>query len=312
MLPDATVENRTVTPAPTSTPVPHLQMTLDLGSRDPGPYEEALFALGAVSVTLEDAADDPVLEPAPGETPLWPTVVVKALFDAEADRDALAAALADAIPGAPAARIELLPDRAWEREWLKDFRPMRFGRRLWVCPGGMAPDAADALCIELDPGLAFGSGTHPTTALCLEWLEATDVEGRDVVDYGCGSGILAIAAASLGAAAVRAVDIDPQALLATQENAARNRVSDRISTTGECGLPDAGADVVLANILAGPLIELAPRLGLAVRHGGAIALSGILIGQADAVTAAYRPWFDIALAATRDGWALLTGVRSAD
>jgi len=312
MLPDATVENRTVTPAPYSNPVPHLQMTLDLGSRDPGPYEEALFALGAVSVTLEDAADDAVLEPAPGETPLWPTVIVKALFDADADRESLAAALAAACPDAPPARIELLPDRAWEREWLKDFRPMRFGRRLWVCPGGMAPGAPNAVRIELDPGLAFGTGTHPTTALCLEWLEAVDLTGREVVDYGCGSGILAIAAARLGARAVRAVDIDPQALIATHENAVRNRVSDRVHATGEPGLPDASADVVVANILAGPLVELAPPLALAVRHGGAIALSGILLEQADAVTAAYRPWFDIGIAATRDGWALLTGARRAN
>ena len=299
------IEN--VTPAP----FPQLQLTLDIGSRNPEPFEDALFELGAVSVTLEDAADDPVLEPAPGETPLWPTVVVKAVFGAQADADVIAACLAQALPDAPAPRFETLPDKAWEREWLKDFRPMRFGRRLWVCPGGQPAGAPDAVRIELDPGLAFGTGTHPTTALCLEWLDAQDLAGLAVVDYGCGSGILAIAAAKLGAAAVLAMDIDPQALTATHENAQRNSVADRIAVTGDPRLAAGGADALLANILAGPLVDLAPRFAEALRPGGHLALSGLLLEQADTVTAAYRPWFDIATAATRDGWALLAGRRRA-
>jgi ribosomal protein L11 methyltransferase len=292
--------------------MPFLQLTLDIGRSAPEPCEDALFDLGALAVTLEDAADDPVLEPAPGQTPLWPTVRLKALFPEDADRAWLAESLARRVPSRPEVQFELVVDRAWEREWLKDFRPMRFGRRLWVCPGGMPADDPDAIRIELDPGLAFGTGTHPTTALCLEWLDGHDVAGRQVVDYGCGSGILAIAAARLGAATVHAMDIDPQALIATHDNAVRNGVRERITLAAEPGLEPGGADVLLANILAGPLVELAPRFAQAVRPGGALALSGLLADQAAAVTAAYRPWFDIATAATRDGWVLLAGRRRTD
>jgi ribosomal protein L11 methyltransferase len=291
--------------------MPFLQLTLDVGAADPGPCEDVLFDLGAVSVTLEDAADDPVLEPAPGETPLWPTVRVKALFAADVDRDDLAGSVARRLAGSPPPRFEVIADRAWEREWLKDFAPMRFGRRLWVCPGGLPAGDPDAVRIELDPGLAFGTGTHPTTGMCLEWLDGSDPRGCDVVDYGCGSGILAIAALKLGAARVRAVDIDPQALIATRDNALRNAVETRLTVTGDPSLADRSVDLLLANILAGPLIELAPRFAAAVRPGGAVVLSGILAGQADAVTAAYRAWFDIGLTATRDGWGLLSGRRRA-
>jgi ribosomal protein L11 methyltransferase len=289
--------------------VPHLQLTLDLGTRDPSPYEDALFELGAVSVTLEDAADDPVLEPAPGATPLWPTVVVKALFDAGADPAAIASALARRLPGGPAPSYQTVADQAWERVWLEDFRPMRFGHRLWVCPGGLPAGAPDAVRIELDPGLAFGTGTHPTTALCLEWLDGHGLGGRDVVDYGCGSGILAIAAARLGASRVRAVDIDPQALIATRENALRNGVAGQVDITADAQLETGSADVLLANILAGPLVDLAQRFAAALRPGGLLALSGLLAEQADAVTAAYRPWFHIETTTTRDGWVLLGGRR---
>jgi ribosomal protein L11 methyltransferase len=292
--------------------VPHLQLTIDIGPRDPAPYEDALFELGAVSVTLEDAADDPVLEPAPGETPLWPTIVVKALFDAAVSPPTLADEFARALPDAPPPRFETVADKAWEREWLRDFRPMRFGRRLWVCPGGLPADDPDAIRVELDPGLAFGTGTHPTTALCLEWLDSQDVAGSATVDYGCGSGILAIAAAKLGAASVRAVDIDPQALVATRDNATRNGVTASLVITSDAELGERSADLLLANILAGPLVELAPRYARALRPGGRLALSGLLVEQASAVTAAYRPWFDIATLATRDGWALLSGRRRGD
>jgi len=285
--------------------VPHLQLTIDLGEREPAPYEDALFELGAVAVTLEDAADDPVLEPGPGETPLWPTVVVKALFDPDTDPAAITRALAGALPDSPPPRFEVLADQAWERVWLEDFRPMRFGRRLWVCPGGLPAGDDDAIRIELDPGLAFGTGTHPTTALCLAWLDGQDLAGCSVVDYGCGSGILAVAAAKLGAAHVVAVDIDPQALIATRDNALRNGVAGILTVTGEPALAPLRADVLLANILAGPLVELAPRFAEAVVPGGHLALSGLLPGQADAVTAAYRPWFHIETTTTRDGWVLL-------
>jgi ribosomal protein L11 methyltransferase len=309
--------------------MPFLQLSLDIGSRNPGPYEDALFDLGALSVTLLDAADDPVLEPAPGATPLWPTIVVRAVFDAGADVNAVRSALA-AAPGldpllvAETAAFETIADRAWEREWLKDFKPMLFGRRLWVCPGGQRPDEPPSIgndatveprvLLELDPGLAFGTGTHATTALCLEWLDSAAQDGdwlagAEVIDYGCGSGILAIAALLLGARQAIGMDIDPQALLATRQNAERNGVLDRLHVTDDPQVGRAEADAVLANILAGPLIELAPLLAERTRPGGRIALSGLLAEQADAVTAAYQPWFDIGLTGARDGWGLLTGCR---
>ncbi len=322
--------------------MPFLQFTLDIGARSPEPYEDALFALGALSVTLFDAADDPVLEPAPGAMPLWPTIVVSAVFPSDADIAGVRAALG-AMPGldslliAEKSRIDPVADRDWEREWLKDFRPMRFGERLWVCPGGQRPPALDPsrdpgedagtatpatrrqsgaapapVLLELDPGLAFGTGTHPTTALCLEWLDsgaASWLAGADVLDYGCGSGILAIAAIKLGARHAIAMDIDFQALLATRENAERNAVDDRLVVTDnrECG--GRQVDALMANILAGPLVELAPVLAGLVRTGGRIALSGLLLEQVDQVTAAYAPWFDMALTGTRDDWGLLTGRR---
>ena len=288
--------------------MPLLQLTLEIGGRDPEPLEELLLESGALSVTLEDAADDPVLEPAPGQTPLWPTVRIKALFPDDPGTTRVIEQLRAQLPRELPFALEPLPDKPWEREWLKDFRPMRFGRRLWVCPGGQDAGDADAVIVRLDPGLAFGTGTHPTTAMCLEWLDQIDLEGRTIVDYGCGSGILAIAALKLGASRALAIDIDPQALLATSENAARNEVTG-LELSSEPELPDGCADVLVANILAGPLVELAPRLAAAVKAGGNIALSGILTGQAPTVTAAYQPWFDIDLAASREDWGLLSGRR---
>ncbi|HEX5650005.1 MAG TPA: 50S ribosomal protein L11 methyltransferase [Steroidobacteraceae bacterium] len=312
--------------------MPFLQLTIDLGARKPEPYEEALFSLGALSVTLLDAADDPVLEPAPGAMPLWPTVIVSAVFPADADvagiRTALGATAGlDPLLIAEKSHVEAVADRAWEREWLKDFRPMRFGRRLWVCPGGQRPPADEAsartsahdapsgepVLVELDPGLAFGTGTHATTALCLEWLDSGAdswlLEAGRVIDYGCGSGILAIAALKLGARQAVAMDIDPQALLATRENAERNDVADRLEVTDDRDCGGSVADVLIANILAGPLAQLAPALAERVRPRGRIALCGLLLEQADAVTAAYRPWFDIDLTCAREDWGLLTGRR---
>lgn len=286
--------------------MPFLQLILPIGSADPAPFEDALLAAGATSITLEDAGDDPVLEPPPGSTPLWPSVRIKALFDAAVDPDALRASFPDA-------SFEPVADRAWEREWLKDFRPMRFGRRLWICPGGQRPPldarASETCLIELDPGLAFGTGTHPTTALCLEWLDSEALPGTFVIDYGCGSGVLAIAALKLGAAAALAIDIDPQALIATRENAARNDVAEHLTVA----LPDDAAarkgDILLANILAEPLLELAPAFAERVGAGGRVVLSGILQSQAAPVASRYAAWFDMRPAIVRADWALLHGVR---
>jgi ribosomal protein L11 methyltransferase len=297
--------------------MPFLKLELMAGTQDPETFEDALFAAGATSVTLADAADNPVLEPAPGATPLWPTVRVEALFPGDTDPLEVIAVLQESLPEPwPEWHFSLLADRTWEREWLKDFRPMRFGRRLWVCPGGQRPDAMelaaeglDPVILELDPGLAFGTGTHPTTALCLEWLDGADVRGVDVIDYGCGSGILAVAALKLGAAAAIGVDIDPQALTASRENAMRNRVESRLQCLATTEPLERQARVVLANILAEPLQTLAAFLKDRVAPGGHIVLSGILTTQAATVAACYAPWFDIGPVVSRDGWARLDGVR---
>lgn len=290
--------------------MPFLQFTLELGRADPEPVEEALFAVGALSVTLEDAADDPILEPAPGALPLWPTVNVKALFDADTSPDALLAELRMHLADIPTHRFERLEDRPWEREWLKDFKAMRFGERLWICPDGMRPEQADAVIVDLDPGLAFGTGTHPTTALCLEWLDANPPRDKHIIDYGCGSGILAIAALKLGARHAQGVDIDPQALIASRDNAQRNQVLPQLDVSlSDTAL--APTEVVLANILAGPLAELAPRLAALTRPGGHIVLSGVLTDQAESVHNAYSPWFEMEPCAFRDGWTRLSGVRRA-
>jgi ribosomal protein L11 methyltransferase len=298
--------------------MPFLQLTLAIGSADPESYEDALFGAGALSVTLEDAADNPVLEPAPGTTPLWPHVRVKALFDAAADRDVIRLLLEEQLsPPLPPLEFESIADRAWEREWLKDFRPMQFGRRLWICPDGQRPSLSaeasrDAVFIDLDPGLAFGTGTHPTTALCLQWLDSANLEGKTVLDYGCGSGILAIAALKLGGASALAVDIDPQAIIATRENAARNRISSQLIAMTVDEMTPTPADVVLANILAEPLLALAPDLAALTKPGGRIVLSGLLNEQAPQVATRYGAWFHIAPISVQDGWARIDGIRNSD
>ena len=295
--------------------MPFLQLTVDIGKTDPELIEDALFVAGATSVTLQDSADDPILEPAPGATPLWPTVTVKALFDGDANEDVVAAKLEALVGVLPMHRFERVEDRVWEREWLKDFKPMQFGKRLWVCPGGMLPPS-DLLpaassqwpvaLLQLDPGLAFGTGTHPTTALCLEWLDGADVVGKAIVDYGCGSGILAIAALKLGAASAIGVDIDEQALIASKDNAERNGVNERLTLPSiTASLPQV--DIVLANILAGPLDELAPKLASLVRPHGKVVLSGLLKEQAAGLAKRYQAWFDMDEPVYRDDWARLVG-----
>ncbi len=282
-----------------------LHFDRDLAERAAGEIE----ALGAAAVTLEDARDDPVLEPAPGDTPLWPEIVLTALFEDGPEGRLTAMADTDVWSARRGFHLSRIEDKAWEREWLRDFRPMRFGRHLWVCPGDQRPaDEQSAVTIHLDPGLAFGTGTHATTALCLEWLDANPPVGMRVVDFGCGSGILAIAAARLGASEVAATDIDPQALTATRANAARNRIAGRVRVTpADDQVPEA--DLVMANILAGPLIDLAPRFARALRPGATLVMSGILAEQTEPVISAYAEWFDFRDPAERDGWVRLTGRR---
>lgn len=295
--------------------MPWLQISFDIVQDQAPLLEAALENAGALAVTLGDAGDDPQLEPPPGAMPLWQGVRLTALFEdggeARARVEALASALASQTRSPPL--IEQIADRAWERVWLDDFAPTRFGRRLWVCPRGQAPDPAetgpDTVIVELDPGLAFGTGHHATTALCLEWLDAADLAGKTVLDYGCGSGILAIAALRLGAARSIAVDHDPQALEATRDNAGENRVGDRLQVLAPADLPQMQAEVLLANILAGPLVELAPRLTELVAPGGDLVLSGILRNQAEQVAAAYRAGFELEPPRTREDWTLIAGRR---
>lgn len=274
--------------------------------------EAALFELGAVSVSLLDAADHPLHEPGPGEMPVWPQVVVRALFARDRAPDELSAAVLEAGIVDDSAAIEFanLAGRDWERAWMDRFRPMSFGNGLWICPSHVPPDPDWPLVVRLDPGLAFGSGTHPTTALCLEWIAALSGDLDRVIDFGCGSGVLAIAAALKGARDTIAIDHDPQALTATRDNASRNGVAGRIRTcTPEqfAQSPDNGetAGLVIANILAGPLIELAPTLSRLVAARGELILSGILPEQAEAVAAAYRQFDPRPSITERDGWVRL-------
>lgn len=289
--------------------MPFLQLTIELGATNPTPVEEALFETGALSVTLEDAADDPILEPALGTLPLWPTVKIRAIFNDDADQAAILNGLSERMNlPLPAHLFEILADRIWEREWLKDFHAMRFGERLWICPAGQYPSDPNAVIVDLDPGLAFGTGTHATTALCLQWLDQHAPIDKNVIDYGCGSGILAIAALKLGAHRAVGVDIDPQALLASRDNAERNQVSEFLSLSLEANDVPA-AELVIANILAGPLQSLAVRLAELTLPGGHLVLSGVLTEQAPAVENIYCAWFDMDTTVFQDGWARLSGTR---
>jgi ribosomal protein L11 methyltransferase len=290
--------------------VPQLALTLTLEGLDTERVEQACFEFGALAVSYTDQRDDPILEPAPGEFRLWPHSRLQALFPFETSPEELVAGLSHVLRVEPARfTLETLADRVWEREWLRDFHPMCFGQRLWVAPHHSHVHTTGAVIVRLDPGLAFGTGTHATTAMCLAWLDEHAGDGKVAIDYGCGSGVLAVAATKLGAREAFAFDIDPQALTATRDNAAANDVADRVHVIDDDARLPAGADLLMANILCGPLCELAPRFAALTRAGGHIVLAGLLATQADEVTRAHAPWFDIAPFATRDGWTALTGVR---
>jgi ribosomal protein L11 methyltransferase len=294
--------------------MPFYEIEFPLGALSPDALDDALLEIGALSVTYVDRADqEPVLEPKPGEMRLWRDTLVRALFDQSSEPVLILQQLMLRLSAdiAAKARVRAVADQAWERVCLSGWKSMRFGRRLWVCPTtAPLPDDPQAIVVRLDPGLAFGTGSHPTTALCLQVLDSLELAGRSVIDYGCGSGILGVAALKLGAAAVTAVDIDSQALTATRDNAARNDVAARIT------VQDADADLprafcVLANILAGPLIELAPRLTAACESGGYLVLSGLLRTQAYAVKAAYASGFDKVQIASQDEWCCIHARRGA-
>ena len=268
---------------------------------------DALSECGAAAVTFEDDADQPIYEPDVGETPLWTATRLTALFDAETRSEDVTKMLTNVMDEVPHFKVEAVEDKDWEREWMANFQPIQFGERLWICPSWHQPPAPEAVNILLDPGLAFGTGTHATTALCLNWLDTADLTGKYVIDYGCGSGILAIAAALLGAEKVIAVDTDPQALEATRANAKRNGVDIEAYLPGEC--PDEPCDLLLANILAGPLQTLAPRFANLCKPAADIVLSGILQTQADVVSDSYSAWFAMQAATQKEDWIRLSGQR---
>ncbi len=291
--------------------MPWLQLSLEAMEHSADQLEDALLQAGAVAVTLHDAGDQPLFEPGPGETPLWPHTRVTGLFDAQTDIAVIKQILRQVLSTQrlPECCMERLEERDWVRTWMDDFHPMRFGERLWVCPSHQPPPDPAAINVMLDPGLAFGTGTHPTTSLCLSWLDGVELARETVIDYGCGSGILAIAAAKLGACQVWAVDIDPQALLACDDNAADNDVAGKVALCEPPALPPVRADSLIANILAGPLIRLAPHFAKLVKPGGRIALSGILDYQAQEVESAFVDWFDFGPSRRQEGWVLLEGLR---
>jgi len=297
--------------------MPWLELSLIVRTEQQPGTEEALDDLGALSITLQDAnAETPdeqaIFEPGVGELPLWPTITLNALFDEHTDRRGLSAALGELLPWLEPDQLTFrdVADQDWERAWMDQFKPMPFGRRLWIYPWNIEPPADESLVVvRLDPGLAFGSGTHPTTALCLEWLDGLDLAGKTVTDFGCGSGILAIAALKLGATSAVGVDNDPQALTASIDNAERNGVADRLALFLPDDVDAEPADVFIANILAGPLGELAPTFAAAAKPGAPFAISGILIGQQDELLQRYAEWFDDLRVDTREDWVRISGRR---
>ncbi|AFI88385.1 50S ribosomal protein L11 methyltransferase [Pectobacterium parmentieri] len=294
--------------------MPWIQLKINTSGKVAEQLGDTMIESGAVSVTFQDTHDTPVFEPLPGETRLWGDTDAIALYDAEIDMNAVIAMLEqDPLLGVGFKhKIEQLEDKDWEREWMDNFHPMQFGKRLWICPSWREIPDPSAVNVMLDPGLAFGTGTHPTTSLCLQWLDGLDLEGKTIIDFGCGSGILAIAALKLGAARAIGIDIDPQAIQASRDNAQRNGVSERLELYLPKDQPaDLSADVVVANILAGPLRELAPLISDLPKAGGHLGLSGVLSTQADGVAEAYADKFTLDPVAEREEWCRITGQRRA-
>ncbi|MCS3425129.1 ribosomal protein L11 methyltransferase [Rahnella sp. BIGb0603] len=294
--------------------MPWIQLKINTTGENAETLSDALIESGAVSVTFQDTHDNPVFEPLPGETLLWGDTDAIGLYDAETDMEEVVAMLENEplLGKGFVHKIEQLEDKDWEREWMDNFHPMRFGERLWICPSWRDVPDPDAVNVMLDPGLAFGTGSHPTTAMCLQWLDSLDLTDKTVIDFGCGSGILAIAALKLGAKHVVGIDIDPQAIQASRDNAERNGVSERLSLYLPKDQPEnLSADVVVANILAGPLRELAPLISVLPVAGGHLGLSGILASQAPSVADAYRDRFELDAVAEKEEWCRITGVKKA-
>lgn len=288
-----------------------IQILIDAKFDDAETFEDALLTLGSVAVTLQDAADQPLYEPPLGSTPLWQHTRVIGLFEANADIDLICAALKNEFNSfnEQMYRVEIVEDQAWERAWMDSFKPIACGKRLWICPSWCDIPDKSAVNLMLDPGLAFGTGTHPTTHLCLQWLDGLNLKNKTLIDYGCGSGILAIAALLLGATHATAIDNDPQALIATHDNAGRNHINEEQLTIiyPRQISKELQADVMVANILAQPLIDLASNICALLKSGGEIALSGILEEQHQQVMNAYSAWVNWDAPTIKDGWVRLSG-----
>ena len=284
-----------------------LQVAVLVEETEAEQVSDLFMAQGALSVSMEDAGDQPLFEPKPGETPLWSNTQVTALFEGETDSIRLRSQLKSVFGKERSLVFSDLEDQVWERAWMEHFKPMQFGQRLWICPTGFTPPDPSAVNVILDPGLAFGTGTHPTTALCLEWLEGLSLEGKRLVDFGCGSGILAVAALKLGCIEAHGIDIDPQALTASKDNAIKNNVLDRLTVSFPNASEPRVWDVVVANILAGPLVELKEAILKYLKPDGFLALSGLLEPQAASVQAAYAEQVDFGPLRVLDGWVMLSG-----
>jgi len=292
--------------------MPWIQLKLNATAANAEEIGELLMESGALSATFTDSHDNPVFEPAPGETRLWGDTDITGLYEAITDMDPVLEQLKNSplLDDHFALKIEALEDKDWEREWMDNFHPMKFGERLWICPSWKPVPDENAVNVILDPGLAFGTGTHPTTALCLAWLDGQNLKDKVVIDFGCGSGILAVAALKLGAKRVIGIDIDPQAITASRDNAQRNNVSDQLELYLPDDLPEGVlADVLVANILAGPLRELSTSIEALVKEKGALALSGILEQQADELLSVYGEWFKMDKAEIKEEWARLSGIK---
>jgi len=290
--------------------MPWLQLIIQTHQTHAESLSDMLMDAGALAVTYQDAADQPIFEPPPGETPIWSDTQLTGMFDANENLEQISQHIRQAAGDRIVAlRSEILEDKDWVREWMDNYHPMQFGDSLWIVPGHREPPDPTATNILLDPGLAFGTGTHPTTAMCLQWLADHDLHDKTVIDYGCGSGILAIAAAKRGSHEVLAIDNDPQALTATRDNAEKNAVHQYIRCHGVQTPITIQCDLLLANILAGPLVELAPLFAGLVKPGGELVLSGILAEQARFVKDAYTKWFEMHPTTQQGDWIRLTGTR---
>ena len=292
--------------------MPWIQLRLSANEETAEKYSDWLSACGAQAVTFIDAKDTPIYEPLPGDEVLyWQNTVVMGLYDASYDMEKVLHYLKSIHPDKENMlyKLEQLEDKDWEREWMDNFHPMKFGQRLWICPSWLEVPEPEAVNVMLDPGLAFGTGTHPTTALCLTWLDSLDLTDKTVVDFGCGSGILSLAALKLGAKQVIGIDIDPQALQASLENAKRNHCEDRLELYLPKDQPRFKADIVVANILAGPLRELAPVILDYVAPNGVVALSGVLEEQAQQLQEIYGQYCKMDPIAVQEEWVRLSGTR---